>query len=438
MLKRILAVMLAALMVMSFAAGCQKRPEKGSSSKKPTSSNVENNSSEDDNNVSSSTMAEVESKDDSSYHPYEWELKTKSAFFRDTDEAKQSVTESSGIKNYKAKNTAYLMAYGANPGYCDYYGKDDASRLRQFKEVVEEGYFNAYFISTGTYLVDAVKIVAENGGAVFLSTSRFIDGDGMDIEQWCANFDIHVNRLKEADLWGAVVGYYWDEPIWQGQPNESFLMQSEALYKRYGLRTFPVFATGVFSGMEGNELDLGQGADENKKLAPAAAKYLTDISFDAYGVDVRDGTSYSASTIERWKKNISPNATNAKAYYTEYKKKLQAHVGHDANYWYWPCAYAAPLGAGALKGITRADEDYWIAHLDFMAEDVLKEKHIGGIAVYGYGINNGFVHHDPMKDKDGNYRVYPETVKYEKYAACLKKWREKFDSVTPTLVDLGL
>ena len=105
MLKRILAAVVAILMIMAFAVGCKPKDNgETSSKKKPTSSQVEVSS--DDEEDESSQIADDEGdewEDYSSEIPedeepeeeiedmsgYDWTLNTSSAFYRDTEDAKK-------------------------------------------------------------------------------------------------------------------------------------------------------------------------------------------------------------------------------------------------------------------------------------------------------------------------------------------------------------
>ena len=443
MIKKILSVLLAALMLFAFATSCNRKPEKDTSSKKkkPTSSQVSDVESTDD--VSSSTMAEVESKDesdDSSYHPYEWELKTKSAFFRDTDEAKQSVSVSSSLKVYKNPNTPGLGCFHFNTGTCEAYGTDTESKFREFTQVVEAGYFNTYLLGAGTNLIRAAKIVAENGGTIWLSAGRF-DSKSSTIEVWGENQKYYLDLLKKEGLYDLVNGYYWDEPIWHGQTNDDFLTQSEYIYKNFGLRNFPVFACGEFSGSEGNP-SIGVEADQMRKLAPYACKYITDAAYDSYSVDVRDGAP-NANKYAEWTNAVGGKPiTDGKSYYVQYKNHLKELINHPVNYWYYPTAYKTYLWGG-LKGLQYADEDFCIAHVEFMAEDVLKEEYAGGLILYTYydyhGKYTGFASHCDVKDKDGNYLIYPDAEKWPNYCNTLRETTKKFNTVkVKKAIDLGL
>jgi hypothetical protein len=213
---------------------------------------------------------------------------------------------------------------------------------------------------------------------------------------------------------------------------------TSSLYKKFGLRNFPVFATGEFSGLEGNE--IGVEADEMNKVLTESLKYVTDVAFDAYGVDVRDGVVPTAEALARWKEKISPNVTDSKSYYTEYKKKLVNHVAHPVNVWYYPCAYEAPVGTG-LNGINRADEDYCIGHLEFMAEDIMKDEYGAGLILYTYhtsGERYGLQRHLALKDSNGYYKYYPNEEKWDKYFAKLKDICDKFNQTAVKRANIGV
>ena len=116
MLKKILALMLAVLILSAFAVGCKKKPVEGSSSgKKPSSSTV----STDDDNQESSDITDGESSisvgdvgdEDDGYWPYPWTVETTSAYFRDSEEAKQSVTVGESVKQYTDPGKLELGCY---------------------------------------------------------------------------------------------------------------------------------------------------------------------------------------------------------------------------------------------------------------------------------------------------------------------------------------
>ena len=143
MVKKILCAVLAAMMLLSFvscASSCKKEEVKGSSSKKKPSSSssvvVSDVASEEDSTSSSITIADVPTDESSGEDlPYEWTIETKSAFFRDSAEAK-SATMSDGIKQYKYSGSLQLGIYHLSAKFCDSVGEDTDSRMQEFADVV--------------------------------------------------------------------------------------------------------------------------------------------------------------------------------------------------------------------------------------------------------------------------------------------------------------
>jgi hypothetical protein len=292
------------------------------------------------------------------------------------------------------------------------------------------------------YLLDCAKIVAEYGGTIWIGAGRFNSNNGTKtMDGNIENLKAYFNVLKKNGLYDLVNGFYWDEPIWCGQSNADFLTQTSAYYKTFGLRNFPVFACGEFSDSEGNELQLGVTADKMRKVTREACKYVTDIAYDSYSVDVREGAS-NGNKYAQWSKDYNTNIYDGKSYYSEIKKYLQRHVGHPANIWYYPTAYATYLWGG-LGGEMYASEDYCIAMLEFMADDVLKEKYPGGLIVYNYckfsdsGVD-AFQDLCDVKNADVTYMLKPQTEKkWTNYCNVLRETTKKFNSIKPNLVDLG-
>ncbi len=437
-MKRILAFGLAALMLCVSFASCGKK-EGNSASSKITESEIVSSEEIETSSVLVSSENKTSSLISSKEEKEETSTSSKKGALR--GEYVESASVSSEIKQYKKKNVVGFSSYALWPEFCTAFGVDKNSRLREFEIMVKENFFNTYFLELGNNFVDAAKIVAKYGGSIWVYPGQFkTEGNPSAKEDYIERLNMYFEPLKEAGIYEAINGFAWDEPFLNKMTNDDFLLQSEIHYKTFGLRNFPVFATGEYLNYEGNSANLGGvEADKIGKLEPYAAKYITDVAFDAYGTDVREGTDYSARLAE-WQKNISPNITDGKTYYLELKRLLKEHIGHDVNYWYYPCAYASAVGAG-LGGITIANEDYYIAHLDFMAEDVLKEKHPGGIVIFTYWHRHGgsLAQHTDMKDSDGYYVLYPEyEERYFKYCKRLREWNQKFSSVTPKLVDLGI
>ena len=498
MLRKILALTFAALMLLTFATGCKdKGKDKGSPSKKPTSSTAlesvpdendndlssaitenesdiawdedeENNEDEDEENnedtesdyesdmawdeeydedgIGSGTVGEVETdepEDETSSNRYKWTIETKSAFFRDTDEAKESVTVSNAIKQYKNPHTYQVGAYQLHMQWMESYGTDRESRKKEFYDVCNSGYFNCYLIGDGGYLQDMLPIIAESGGSFWLSLGRFSNNTSTARQDYIKKVNDYLDLIESYGCSDLLLGCYWDEPIWTGMKNENLAEQCRINYQVFGLRNFPIFACGEFSSEEGNSEALGGiTADQMRKVLPETCKYVTDIAYDSYNIDVRDGAKYTAETLARYdeatnhvmERKFGRKISSGKDYYIAYKEHLLEYIGHEANFYYFPCAYTANPQGGLVSG--GADEAYCQAHLEWMAEDVLADRRGGGVYMYNYKGTNSLSLDKilVLNDEYGYPMMHPDWEKWESYSAALKRVREKFDAAKQTHV----
>lgn len=445
MLKKILAAVLAAMMLVTVATSCDKKPEK-KPSKKPTSS-VESIVENDESDIISSEIADVESEDgegeDEDKNPYSWTIETKSAFFRDTDEAKQSVSKSETIKQYKNPGNYMIGCYQLRMGALTGYGEDILSKAQEFKDAVEEGYFNSFLLAYDQkYNVYELPIIAENGGTFWLGMGR-LSTQGLETEKekqekrdaYAAKVKEAVDFIRELGYLDLLNGVYYDEPIWTGQANEDFLAQCKINYVNFGLRNFPVFATGEFTAEEGNAGGDIPNADEMRKVNPSACKYVTDISFDSYRIDVRPGATYPQSTYDRWEKNTGNvhECSTGLDYYTAHRKWLIKYIGHPANFYHYPTAYGVTNIQGGLTSI--ADEGFCTGHLEGLAKDVLSDKAGGGLMLYTWPTSstNNLSSRLPIKDKNGYYTMYPDVEKWYTYSKALKNVCKKFSATKQTV-----
>ena len=205
----------------------------------------------------------------------------------------------------------------------------------------------------------------------------------------------------------------------------------------YGKRNFCVFATGEFTGVEGNELELGTGAESMQKVLPYAMEYLTDVGFDNYSVDVREGAP-NGGFIERNKVEF-PHIKDGRDYYEAVGDLLLRLTGHPANIWFFPTSYDNYLWGG-LNGIKFADEDYCIAHLEFFHDLLDKYEHKGGLFCYTYakfGGTPGFQDHLALEAPPGSdefYLVAPEGKKWRRYTKLMQQYTAEFKTRKGNLV----
>ena len=430
-MKKIFLCLLALILALSCLASCAAKHSGGVSS---TTASTEQSSdisvSSEKDEPQSSTITTVSSDIKTSSKE---QSKPAPVVSKKPDRPTSSQSESESVKVYKNKRTVELGAYQFRLNKCTANGNDEQSRLEEYKSVIKEGYFNTFFINLDTDILTHLEVIGEAGGSIWISMTPF-HSTSQSLDSYIENIEYYLNLIKDMGYGDLVNGFAWDEPVWHGQTNADFLAMTNTLYHKFGLRNFPVFATGEFSGLEGNE--IGKEADDMDKVMTSSLKYVTDVAFDAYGVDVRDGVVPTQATLDRWREKISPNINTSKDYYTEYKNKLLNHVGHPANIWYYPCCYKAPVGTG-LNGIKRADEGYCLGHLEFMAEDILSEQYGAGLVLYTFSGETGLERHLPLKDEKGNYKYSPDEVKWDTYCAALKRICKKFSAKKVKLAPIG-
>lgn len=447
MLKKIFALTLAVMMFAALAVGCKPSNPQGGSSSKPTSEIVSDVSSEPEAESSEMTESDLgdEVGDNSSYWPYPWTIETDSAYFRDDPKATQSVTSSESIKVYKNPTNIGLMCFSLSMNTTTAYGTDAASRERYFKEIVNEGYFNQYILHNSQYLLTEAKIIAEAGGSFWINATKSANTIDNNLDNYLQGLETAIKSLNDAGYGKLLNGFFWDEPfLGSGMSNEQYLKLTKAIYQKFGLRNYAVFATGEFTSLEGNEDELDPNTNIGK-VTTHGMQYLTDVGFDAYSVDVRDGAPNGGdSQFKKWQQSISPNVVDGKSYYTEHRRLITERAGHPVNYWHFPCAWDDGLWGG-LGGIMKANEGYWIGHLDFMAQDVLSYDYPGGLCIYTFRrvseasdpvLRVCFERRMDLKNDMGGWAVYSDVEKYTEYSKKLRKWCETFNSKKVELTTL--
>ncbi len=435
MIKKILSILLVCVMALSFFVACKDNKKKTVSSESEVSATAseENSDASSKKENSSSKKTQTSSNKTSGIQTQKptFSRPDGSTLSNSSSPSTSSATQSVGIKQYK--NRPMIGTYHLSFRWCDYYGTDNASREKQFREVVKEGYFNTYFLHAQSEtdinnLYKEIEIIAQNGATFWFNMNKF-NSKTETIEQRKNALAPIINKIKQMGYWDYCQGIYMDEPIWNGQSNADFLAETELYYNTFGLRTFPVFATGEFSSIEGN---LSTPGTSMGKIHPDAMKYVTDVGFDSYGVDVRDsGTNGAQSNrYAEWTEALNYPVNNGRDYYLGYKKMLKERVGHEVSWWYFPTAFEWKINNGG-----RADEDYCIGHVKYMAEDMLKEKNAGGIALYTYYMHKthntvAMAQHLDVCDSEGYHAHFLEYPKWYDFSDLLRETRKKFDTIT--------
>lgn len=202
-------------------------------------------------------------------------------------------------------------------------------------------------------------------------------------------------------------------------------------------------ATGEFSPIEGNAGITGDTVSDDRKIKPEAFRYITDVAFDSYGIDVREGALND--NIEKRYKDIMPGIHDGKSYYREYTKRLINMIDHPVNLWYLPCAYTCSV-SGGLDGIKKADEAYCLVHLNFFNDELKNQQYAGGLMLYVYslskesedkgtrGLQHVFVV-EAQDDSDEMYKIHPETPKWRGYSQRLREIVREYNSTKVSITD---
>ena len=418
-MKKIIAILTALFIILPLAVSCGNNENVSSLPVSSEVATLEESSSEtsfepkkEESKKESSTNKTSSVKDES-----EESSSRKNAVRPDDEEDTSSETESESIKIYKNNHTAQIACYNFEMKNLDALGTTDSAKEEEFADFVNQKYFNTYYISLDKYALKSAEIIAKSGATLWLMPERF-NSKNTKIENFIENVKYYVDLLTKYGYGDIINGFHWDEPVWNGQTNADFLAMTKALYQNFGLRNYPVFALGEFSDLEGN---LDVNPDDMNKVETSSLVYITDVGYDSYGVDVRDGVDYT-HRLPEWQEKISPNVVDGKSYYTEYKEYLKRHVNHPVNFWYYPSAHRS------------ADEGFALGHLEFMAQDVLKEEYVGGIAVYTYYPYNdepGFLWRSDIKNEHGDYKyANPNYEVWHEYCDALRRIRKEFDEVS--------
>ncbi len=342
------------------------------------------------------------------------------------------------LTNVNPTEAIGLGFYHFHPRWTVNYGESIEKRYEEFEDVIKAGYTNCIIVEK-SYLNDDEfwRIIFENDCTVWLNIYDYFDSSKEEYKVWSREFDEALNILRSnPERWERFMGFHFDEPVWRGQSNEDFLTECKNLYEEYGKRIFPVFATGEFMDSEGNAMQLQMDAANMKKVIPEALKYVTDVAFDSYCVDVRFGFG-NGGYPEKVSEKV-PGIVDGKTYYEKLNDLLLKVVGHDVNVWLFPCSYTTALWRGG-----RADEGYCTAQLDYFCELLMKQKYQGGLILYTYKNHSvrteelGHVTHLNVPDQNGNQKLFPEIPNWENYSECMKNAVSKFKATKANLAKLN-
>ncbi len=338
--------------------------------------------------------------------------------------------------SYTANYTSPLKAYDGNlslgiyhiPSGADNYLTDgvntDADKLREFEDVLKQGYNNCVIISTidDALFVERIELCKKYNITFWLST-RLYEADKQSMSFYLSHQEYFVEIIKELDAWNLFLGFHWDEPLYNGCTNSDLYEMTKALYLKWGKRTFPVFGL-----QETVDNFYGTATREITLLESWATEYITDCGWDWYSMDPRESAQSNTSLqkyIANWNATWGSTATTADELYRYVHQNLVNKFEHDFNVWFFPAAIAYKGATGVI------DEAQAQGHLEYFANLLSEQEYQGGLFVYGYETysdRTGLHERLPVLNSDGEQELCPDTDKWYDYAEDLQALKTKYDN----------
>lgn len=346
---------------------------------------MENRSYEDESDapvLSYFDKTQSVSKDDSSNESAESEEEeeeTSSSLRRPVVRPGQTVSESESIRvNVPVDKAMGVGAYHFSPKYTNNYGKGKSNRYEEFEDILKAGYFNTVILPLSNFSDSKVWEICEKYDVtVWLDVGESFDSKKQSLNEYITTISKKVKSISNYDdRWAHFSGFFFDECVNKGQKNADFLAVTKELYKLFGKRNLAVFVLSEFDSIENDKGFTMKEADKIKSMHPDSFKYLTDVSFKSFGVDVRLNSPLVSDD-----KLAEP--VKGKVYYTAYSELLKSVVGHKVNMWFVPTAFSCELRTSANE-LTVAGELFCLGHLNFFDSLLKDEKNRGGLLLYSY------------------------------------------------------
>ncbi len=449
-MRKTFSLILALIMVLGVFCACKpQQNEKTSSTSAITETSSamaeSENSSKNNQNTASVSSKNEETSSEASSKGFDRNSSKKQNVSREETSSENipistssknngTTTTSSSVKvNIERDTTLEIGAYHFNPKWTKNYGEQTEKKLEEFEDVLKSGYFNTVILEVEHFDDEEVwQILDKYDVTVWLCIWTYYGSTNQNMEDFMERYDVQLKKIRQnPERWARFNGFCFDESVWRGQSNENFQYECQYLYVKYGKRLFPVLSLGEFTEL------MGEGQNT---IVTESFKYVTDVGFDSYSIDVRTGAPNGNSINNA--NQYFPKIKDGKTYYQEITKHMLKLVNHPVNVWFYPTAFTVNL-SGGLDGLTRADEDFCMAHLSFFVELLEKQEYQGGIMLYTYtqfrdeelGMQSTLV----VKDESGNQKLRPEQKnKWIYYSSLLKTITQKFRATkSNALVDVS-
>ena len=300
------------------------------------------------------------------------------------------------------------------------------------QDIISAGYVNSLCETSLLRDKEYWKFIIDNDLTVWYDANSLFDSSTTTLDSYLSYLYKTVDQyiIPFPDRWERFNGFIYNEKIRRGEDSDDFVAETQAVYRKYGKRTLAILATGEFSDIDGND---GNAKNMNK-FRGDALRYVTDVVFDSFTIDVRDGEHNNA--VKEKYQEFMPEVVDGKSYYRELTELLIDRVEHQVNIWFMPCAYNVLTESNA-DGIERADEEFCLAQLDFFYEELSEYDNTGGLMLYTYGMSStdegkrglrGLKYRLAVENDEGGYKIRPDEEKWLKYSERLKEIVNDFNT----------
>ncbi len=239
--------------------------------------------------------------------------------------------------------------------YFGYYriGKD------ALNEELPKGYLNVVIVDAHPgrkeETADVIRLMREYGGKAWLGVwDTVVSYASSDLlqESWRENLTAAIDALAEQNVLDGVLGFYFDEPLLNGMPKETYKKLTQYMRESWPqLRVLTIFAVNAIAP---NVWSSGN----DQVLDPETLAYTTDAGFDMYWEVSGDGLSAYKTVISALKKRFGRD---------------------DFRVWYVPCI----MNFGG-----KSDGTFPPEHTETMLNFLRNEANPGGLLCYAWNISN--------------------------------------------------
>ncbi len=227
------------------------------------------------------------------------------------------------------------------------------------QQELPKGYLNTVIVDAKPSRIaetaDVVRLMKEYGGkawaGVWDTVVSYASPDFLQ-ENWRENLAAAVGALEEQNVLDGLLGFYFDEPLLNGMPKETYRTLTQYMRETWpSLRVLTVFAVNAIAP------DVWS-AGNDQVLDPETLAYTTDAGFDMYWEVDKNGLSSYQKVIDA----------------------LKGRFGRDDyRVWFVPCIMNY---GGKSEGV------FPLEHTEAMLKFLRNTENPGGLLCYAWNISN--------------------------------------------------